>query len=245
MLQRRLLVWLYEEERRILDQGTERQRKVLNRLGVPFNQKRFLDVGSVDAAKRASISRALRSLEASPRRLVVLLGSGTARTHTTHVRLTDAARAEAARLAANSMRTAREVEAQRAREAHFESVTARLAVQADAVLLDILRLRMVRLRGRRPNETHEEFEAWWQSTQVDLDNARQRLERLRAVSPTAVDASTANLYFAVTLVPSEIRDQLGADLEFTVSESELKYSDAVRKEVSEADEETLEDLRLL
>lgn len=94
--QRALLMWLHSEEEAIRMNGVKERVLALERYGLAFNQKKYLNAEVASAKERASISRTLRRLEA--RALLIRVGGTPGARRTTHVRLTSLGRAEAARL---------------------------------------------------------------------------------------------------------------------------------------------------
>ena len=242
-VQRRLLVWLWREENRIAEQGTAKERQELKRRGVPFNQKRFLDAGEVSPARRAALSRALAGLESSPRRLVIRLGSGTRNQHTTHVRLTDAARVEAARLDRSGLMTAVQVDRRERVRGKPLSETLQIALRVDAALLDVLRSYLFVYRSRFPGESSDTFRRRHADVLARLDTKKDALVRLSAESPAAAFSAIANLVLAVRGL-SELGflttvKLVPLDLEINADEA---YAAAVAAELESADPQALRDL---
>lgn len=84
-----------------------------------------------------------------------------------------------------------------------------LAQEADMILLDIFKLALHKYRGRRPYETHEQWESRKASLEANLERRRDRLTALDGKCPEAVASAQANFLGAITHIYPEM---LAADM---------------------------------
>ena len=123
------------------------------------------------------------------------------------------------------------------------SETRHFASQADAALLDVLRLQLFIYRNRLPGESVEGFRGRHPEALERRNDARHALVQLSGKSPTAVFSAVANLLLAVRSLSEQgiltTLKLVTLDLEINAEED---YIAAVAMELERADPDLLREL---